>query len=56
MLPDGDEWVKRQLLPGRSCRLYHALKDHGVPVSMVAYPVPGHFPGDPIRSRDVYRR
>jgi hypothetical protein len=23
---------------------------------MVAYPVPGHFPGDPIRSRDVYRR
>jgi dipeptidyl aminopeptidase/acylaminoacyl peptidase len=42
--------------PTQSYRLYHALKDQGVPVSMVAYPVPGHFPGDPIRSRDVYRR
>jgi dipeptidyl aminopeptidase/acylaminoacyl peptidase len=42
--------------PTQSYRLYHALKDRGVPVSMVAYPVPGHFPGDPIRSRDVYRR
>ena len=42
--------------PTQSYRLYHALKDRGVPVSMVAYPVPGHFPGDPTRSRDVYRR
>ena len=42
--------------PTQSYRLLHALKDRGVPVSMVAYPVPGHFPGDPIRSRDVYRR
>jgi dipeptidyl aminopeptidase/acylaminoacyl peptidase len=42
--------------PTQSYRLYHALKDRGVPTSMVAYPVPGHFPGDPIRSRDVYRR
>jgi len=42
--------------PTQSYRLYHALKDRGMPVSMVAYPVPGHFPGDPSRSRDVYRR
>ncbi len=42
--------------PTQSYRLFHALKDHGVPVSMVAYPVSGHFPGDPLRSRDVYRR
>jgi dipeptidyl aminopeptidase/acylaminoacyl peptidase len=42
--------------PTQSYRLYHALKDQGVPVSMVAYPVSGHFPRDPIRSRDVYRR
>lgn len=39
-----------------SYQLYHALKDNGVPVKFVAYPVPGHFPGDPVRLRDVYRR
>jgi dipeptidyl aminopeptidase/acylaminoacyl peptidase len=42
--------------PTQSYKLFHALKDAGVPASMVAYPVPGHFPGDPLRSRDVYRR
>lgn len=36
--------------------LYHALKDNGVPVKFVAYPVPGHFPGDPVRAMDVNRR
>jgi len=42
--------------PTQSYKLYHVLKGSGVPVSMVAYPVAGHFPGDPYRSRDVYRR
>ena len=42
--------------PTQSFKLYHALKEQGVPVSMVAYPVPGHFPGDPVRAKDVYRR
>ncbi len=42
--------------PTQSYRLYHALKDRGIPASMVAYPVPGHFPSDPSRSRDVFRR
>lgn len=42
--------------PTQSFKLYHALKEQGVPVCMVAYPVPGHFPGDPVRARDVYRR
>lgn len=37
-------------------KLYHALKDNGVPVEFVAYPVAGHFPGDPVRARDVYAR
>jgi len=32
------------------------LKDNGVTVKFVAYPVPGHFPGDPVRSRDVNAR
>ena len=30
-----------------SFKMYHALKDNGVPVEFVAYPVHGHFPGDP---------
>lgn len=40
----------------QSYQLYHAMKDNGVTVKFVAYPVPGHFPGDPVRSRDVYNR
>jgi len=37
-------------------KLYHALKDNGVPVKFIAFPVAGHSPSDPIRSRDVWRR
>ena len=40
----------------QSYQLFHALKDNGVPVKFIAYPVPGHFPGDPVRSKDVDRR
>jgi dipeptidyl aminopeptidase/acylaminoacyl peptidase len=40
----------------QSYLMYHALKDGGVPVQFFAYPVAGHFPGDPVRSTDVYRR
>ena len=36
--------------------LYHALKDNGVPVKFIAYPVGGHFPGDIVRRMDVNRR
>jgi dipeptidyl aminopeptidase/acylaminoacyl peptidase len=39
----------------QSYRLFHALQDNGVPVKFMAYPVAGHFPGDPVRQRDVYR-
>jgi dipeptidyl aminopeptidase/acylaminoacyl peptidase len=39
-----------------SYQLYRALKDNGVTVKFVAYPVSGHYPGDPVRSQDVYRR
>jgi len=42
--------------PTQSLKLYHALKEQGVPVSLIAYPVAGHFPSDPVRTRDVYRR
>jgi len=40
----------------QSFEMYHALKDNGVETKFIAYPVGGHFPGDPIRSIDVYRR
>jgi dipeptidyl aminopeptidase/acylaminoacyl peptidase len=40
----------------QSHRLYHALRDNGVPVKFIAYPVSGHFPADPVRQRDVMRR
>jgi dipeptidyl aminopeptidase/acylaminoacyl peptidase len=39
-----------------SFKMYRALKDNGVPVQFVAYPVHGHFPSDPVRSEDVTRR
>ncbi|MEJ2542042.1 MAG: prolyl oligopeptidase family serine peptidase [Gemmatimonadota bacterium] len=48
----GDERVT----VSQSYKLYHALKDNGVEVRFVAYPVPGHFPPDPVHQRDVYRR
>jgi len=40
----------------QSYKLYRALKDNGVMVKFIAYPVPGHSPADPIRARDVWRR
>ena len=36
--------------------LYRALKDNGVPVKFVAFPIPGHAPGDPVRRIEMYRR
>jgi dipeptidyl aminopeptidase/acylaminoacyl peptidase len=40
----------------QSYKMYHALKDNGIPVKFYAYPVPGHFPGDPVRQSDVFKR
>jgi dipeptidyl aminopeptidase/acylaminoacyl peptidase len=37
-------------------KFFHALKDNGVTVKYVIYPVQGHSPSDPIRARDVWRR
>jgi len=48
----GDERVT----VSQSYKLYHALKDNGVEVKFIAYPVPGHFPPDPVHQRDVRRR
>jgi dipeptidyl aminopeptidase/acylaminoacyl peptidase len=35
---------------------YHVLRDHHVPVEFVAYAAEGHYPSDPIRGEDIYRR
>ena len=35
---------------------YHALRDLGVTVQFVGYPLPGHNPTDPVHQRDVDRR
>lgn len=39
----------------QSYAFYHALHDNGVPVEFYQWPVHGHFPGDPVRTVDVYR-
>ncbi|MBV9736643.1 MAG: S9 family peptidase [Candidatus Eremiobacteraeota bacterium] len=40
----------------QSYAMFRALRDHHVPTRFFAYPVGGHFPGDPVRSTDVDRR
>lgn len=40
----------------QSYEMYHALKDNGVTTEFWAYPVSGHFPGDPVRAADVMTR
>lgn len=53
ILADVGDW--RVTIP-QAYKLYRALSDNQVPVKFVAYPVAGHSPSDPIRSRDVWRR
>ena len=41
----------------QSYKLYHALKDNGVEVQFIAYPIPGHFPHyDPVHANDIVKR
>jgi dipeptidyl aminopeptidase/acylaminoacyl peptidase len=39
----------------QSYKLYNALKERGQDVRMKIWPVPGHFPADPYRARDIDR-
>jgi dipeptidyl aminopeptidase/acylaminoacyl peptidase len=45
-----------RVTPTQSYKLYHALKDNGVPTKFIAYPIYGHNAADPVRQRDVQRR
>ena len=40
----------------QSFKLFYNLKDRGVETEFIAYPLPGHFPQDPVHRHDVYRR
>jgi dipeptidyl aminopeptidase/acylaminoacyl peptidase len=46
----------RRVTISQSYKLYHALKDNGVEVEFVAYPVNAHVPIDPVHERDIRRR
>jgi dipeptidyl aminopeptidase/acylaminoacyl peptidase len=39
-----------------SYEFYHDVHATGTPVQFVIFPVNGHFPSDPVRAEDVYRR
>lgn len=53
IMSDVGDW---RVTTTQAYKLFHALKDNKVPVTFIAYPVPGHSPADPIRYRDVWRR
>lgn len=40
----------------QSYEMFHALRDNGVEVKFIAYPVSGHSPDDPVHAADVERR
>ena len=53
ILSDVGDW---RVTTTQAYKLFHALRDNGIPVKFIAFPVPGHSPADPIRARDVWRR
>ncbi len=53
IMSDVGDW---RVTTTQAYKFFHALKDNGVAVKFMAYPVPGHSPADPIRARDVWRR
>jgi dipeptidyl aminopeptidase/acylaminoacyl peptidase len=46
----------RRVTITQSYKLYHALKDNGVPVQFIAYPDSEHAIAEPVHERDAYRR
>jgi dipeptidyl aminopeptidase/acylaminoacyl peptidase len=45
---------ERVALP-ESYTFYRGLKDNGVTAKFIVFPVAGHFPSDPVHSKEVYR-
>lgn len=48
--------MDQRVTVSQSFKLFSNLTDNGVETEFVAYPLPGHFPGDPIHRTDLYRR
>lgn len=40
----------------QSFKLFHNLRDNGTETKFIAYPISGHFPQDPIHTKDVHKR
>ncbi len=40
----------------QSFKLFYNLRDRNVECQFIAYPLPGHFPQDPVHRYDVYKR
>jgi dipeptidyl aminopeptidase/acylaminoacyl peptidase len=40
----------------QSYKLFRAIEDNGVEAKFIAYPGREHFPREPVRTMDVYRR
>jgi dipeptidyl aminopeptidase/acylaminoacyl peptidase len=53
IMSDVGDW---RVTTTQAYKLYHALKDNQVTVKFMAYPVAGHFPSDPVRTVDIWRR
>ncbi len=53
IMSDVGDW---RVTTTQAYKLYHALSDNHVTVKFVAYPVPGHFPSDPVRTVDIWKR
>jgi dipeptidyl aminopeptidase/acylaminoacyl peptidase len=53
IMSDVGDW---RVTTTQAYKLFHALRDNHVPVKFIAYPVPGHFPSDPLRTVDIFGR
>ena len=53
IMSDVGDW---RVTTTQAYKLYHALSDNHVTVKFIAYPVAGHFPSDPVRTVDIWRR
>ncbi len=48
--------LDQRVTVSQSFKLFYNLKDNGIETKFIAYPLPGHFPQDPIHKKDIYKR